>query len=374
MLMKAITGGGSWSTITGNPVTFSALSAPLKQLEVAFSPVQDLHGYDAPWPAGGGKNLSPTETVSLTTNTTTFIEVDGDGTESRNLVLSFQLNNASYASGSGALLGFYNGSTWTYFTPGQAKRVSDNVALNALPLPVSGRFYVVYSGVLPANHLSIYYESDSFGKWTGDDITDIMVEIGTTPTSYAPYSNICPISGWSSLTVYHSGADTSDPRSISISIGQTVYSGYVDVVTGVGEINWVKDVYDGSGDETWGYTISENPAAFYTQISHPMDSPQSMGNYLKRVTTFGAVSGFSYLIHSNQIRLSDMGGECADTTQAGAIAKLRAYLAANPFEVVHEIPTPITIQLTPQEVESLAGDNTMWSNANQPITVEYRKN
>lgn len=197
-----------------------------------FSPTQDLHGYDKPWPAGGGKNLSPTETVALTTNTTTFIEVDGDGTESRNLVLSFQLNNASYASGSGAFLGFYNGSTWTYCTPGQAKRVSDNVALNALPLPVSGRFYVVYSGVLPANHLSIYYESDSFGKWTGDDITDIMVEIGTTPTSYAPYSNICPPEGFNIW----------DPTAEEF---VQVYAGYVNTNTRELYLRPVYTEYDG---------------------------------------------------------------------------------------------------------------------------------
>ena len=49
-------GGGSWTTITGNPVSFTARNAPLRKLSVAFSPKQDLHGYDSPWPAGGGVN------------------------------------------------------------------------------------------------------------------------------------------------------------------------------------------------------------------------------------------------------------------------------------------------------------------------------
>ena len=30
---------------------------PIKELEINIDPVQDLHGYDYPWPAGGGKNL-----------------------------------------------------------------------------------------------------------------------------------------------------------------------------------------------------------------------------------------------------------------------------------------------------------------------------
>ena len=37
-----------WATITGNPVTFTAKAAPLRQLKVAFSPVQNLNGYDSP--------------------------------------------------------------------------------------------------------------------------------------------------------------------------------------------------------------------------------------------------------------------------------------------------------------------------------------
>ena len=40
-----------WDTAIGNPVTFNTLMAyPLRQLSVAFSPKQDLHGYDSPSP------------------------------------------------------------------------------------------------------------------------------------------------------------------------------------------------------------------------------------------------------------------------------------------------------------------------------------
>ena len=39
-----------YSTVSGNPVMFTAIHPDLlKQLKVAFSPVQDLHGYDSPW-------------------------------------------------------------------------------------------------------------------------------------------------------------------------------------------------------------------------------------------------------------------------------------------------------------------------------------
>lgn len=44
-------------TVTGNPASFEASgNGKLLSLSVPFSPIQDLHGYDHPWPAGGGKN------------------------------------------------------------------------------------------------------------------------------------------------------------------------------------------------------------------------------------------------------------------------------------------------------------------------------
>ena len=47
-----------WETVgPAAIVNFTAQrSAPLKSLLVSMSPVQDLHGYSSPWPAGGGVN------------------------------------------------------------------------------------------------------------------------------------------------------------------------------------------------------------------------------------------------------------------------------------------------------------------------------
>jgi hypothetical protein len=40
-------------------------------------------------------------------------------------------------------------------------------------------------------------------------------------------------------------------------------------------------------------------------------------------------------------------------------------------QLVYELATPITIQLTPEQLSSLAGENVMWSNVNGDITLEY---
>ena len=36
---------------------------PLKECVVNIEPIQNFHGYDAPWPAGGGKNLFSSEFI-----------------------------------------------------------------------------------------------------------------------------------------------------------------------------------------------------------------------------------------------------------------------------------------------------------------------
>lgn len=49
--------GNAIKTVTGAIVTFvTSKAAPLINLTATLSPSQDLHGYDSPWPAGGGAN------------------------------------------------------------------------------------------------------------------------------------------------------------------------------------------------------------------------------------------------------------------------------------------------------------------------------
>ena len=55
---SGVVGGAKWTTLTGAIVSFFAKkSAPINALSVTLEPQQDLHGQDAPYPAGGGVNL-----------------------------------------------------------------------------------------------------------------------------------------------------------------------------------------------------------------------------------------------------------------------------------------------------------------------------
>ena len=56
-----------------------AAAYPAEGLEFGIEPVQDLHGYDNPWPAGGGKNKFNTDFESPTVKNGTTITKLSDG-------------------------------------------------------------------------------------------------------------------------------------------------------------------------------------------------------------------------------------------------------------------------------------------------------
>lgn len=188
----------------------------MKSLKVSLEPVQDLNGYDAPWVGGAGKNLlspilydgmpyNPTvgTTVTLTESAT---QLAPDDNETFTITL---------------------GSTWTYKTllvpvekskrywitlgltsSGQAGTIRGYLDENFNILGKSNNTNATQNfneSLLPENWLTGdkgYYYILITNRGTANTtltITKPMVEVATSATSYAPYSNICPISGWDSV-------------------------------------------------------------------------------------------------------------------------------------------------------------------------------
>lgn len=74
----------SYEEKTGSIVQFEKTQenkAEISELNIDINPVQDLHGYDNPWPAGGGKNqYNPAEAEQgVWLDTTTGETVDANG-------------------------------------------------------------------------------------------------------------------------------------------------------------------------------------------------------------------------------------------------------------------------------------------------------
>ena len=53
-----------------------------------------------------------------------------------------------------------------------------------------------------------------------------------------------------------------------------------------------------------------------------------------------------------------------------SVADLKAYIAEHPLQVIYKLATPQTYQLTPTEVRTILGGNTIYTDAGN-VSVEY---
>ena len=187
-------------TATGAIASFDdgADGLPVKSLVVNVDPVQDLHGYDNPWPAGGGENvLDPNikftagTYLGLTLSTTDgyTISISGTATSSGsiatpniNLTDAIILPAGTYISKNGRLSLYKADGTWL-------SNQYSNVEFT-----INEPFYV----------RSVYFEITN-GNTYNISTFIALAKGSTVPTAWTPYSNICPISGWTEANVTRTG-------------------------------------------------------------------------------------------------------------------------------------------------------------------------
>lgn len=189
--------------------------------------------------------------------------------------------------------------------------------------------------------------SVSGGTVTPTDVTDFQLEKGSTATTYEPYN----------------------PASQTIQVSwQTeageVFDGYVDLVSGV-------------------LTVTHKSQTGFTRGSQ--DSSNKLYNIgtisdMKAYTTASAIS--PYFVDSMFEKMSVQGARIAETPSIahynkalyvggyiGKEAELDALLET--LQVKYELETPITYQLTPQQIKSLKDDITnAWCSIGD-VTLEY---
>ena len=185
--------------------------------------------------------------------------------------------------------------------------------------------------------------------YTANDEVWFQLEEGTSATPYEPYNG----------TTY------------TTSLGQTVYGGTLDVVSGKLTINKGYAEFDGSSDENWlwnannslagisinnGITITgDNQRNIYTQNNLFKDA-----SWVSRASADGTV-GLYFGRSTLFMKYS----------QFASVNDVKTFLASNPLQVVYTLETPTEIQLTPTEVTTLLGNNNIWADSGS-VEVEYR--
>lgn len=186
--------------------------------------------------------------------------------------------------------------------------------------------------------------------------------------------NVRPISGLTGLTIYRSGADTSDPTVYLISWqteAGTIYDGTLDVTTGV--LTATMAEVD-AGDASWIRYDTESAYAFYISITFgrvgvAREAPDFLASNYKAVDT---TSRSAFVNNGAELTA------CHVTGGRGFYVKDSRYTDAAAFKasmtgqkIVYVLAEPQTFQLSPTEVMLLQGENNLWSDANGDLSLTY---
>lgn len=176
----------------------------IKDLDVDLAIQQDLHGYDKPWPPGGGKNLCSVNEYS--------------GTQSAELTLEKSIPAGTYIVSALPTSSDTDASTCLIMF-----RYSNNNYTNGLQYSRGTRTDHQITFTSEVTKIALY-ASDTNAHSAGDTFTfkQIMVETGSTMTDYAPYSNISPIYPHTEVEVTRAGKNFLNPSAFLLN---TNYNG-----------------------------------------------------------------------------------------------------------------------------------------------------
>lgn len=183
-------------------------------------------------------------------------------------------------------------------------------------------------------------------------ISDIQFELGSTATSYSPYTG--------------ETVDVQFPAEAG-----TVYGGTLDVTTGELVVDKVKLSLTGEESPiTQGKTgnfYSVHVKADALPVSANTDVVDGISNVLiampARYNDTGTASNFA---------VNTSGRLIVNVYGATTLAEWKTFISNNDVTIVYPLATPLVYHLTPQEITALSGDNTVWADTGD-ITVTYRK-
>ena len=225
----------------------------------------------------------------------------------------------------------------------------DGVNTSRISLISNGANEIKYTPTQDIEYLNFYLgtETESIGAYV--IIKNLMVRPESiTDDTYAPYTGTTIPITWES-------------------IAGTVYGGTLDVVSGVLTVD--SFYYEVPADSVM--QASSGGYQYFSTPNRPVGvaySEAPVGLYCNRLPSVARSAtrtnawGIAYDtgVDRLQMKLQDI------TTQADA----RAWVTDNPLQVVYKLATPQTYQLTPTEVRTLLGGNSIYTDAGD-VSVEY---
>jgi len=191
--------------------------ANLKKCVVEIDPVQDLHGYEYPWPPGGGKNLIPfpyymmNQTVKgMTLSVASDQKITITGTAESGEANIVFVDRMSLKAGTYTISrkGTHTGNLRLYVYD-----QTNSTVLTVLETEQTTKTFTIESDL---DYVRIYYNKTASNINTMNYSEYLQLESGSSETAFAPYSNICPISGRTEMEVMKGGKNIYDNSTYEI--------------------------------------------------------------------------------------------------------------------------------------------------------------
>ena len=337
------------NSASGSIASFSdgADNRKIRSLVVNIEPVQDLHGYDNPWPAGGYKNL-----ILMTVENIKAINILGSWNGMvytyNNVVFTVIVDNGGNIEGI-KTEGIASAET-DFYACGSKAYPAGTYILNGCPEGGSPSTFRIFG-------TNIGGDNGNGATGTVDGIKETSVRIniksGTntnglvfkpmlrasnvSDSTFAPYSNICPIAGWTGCKIEKTGEnlfnknapDINERHALSPSSGNEYISqnwdvsGFIKIKggskyisSGIGEANDVC-FYDAnknyiSGNSNFSNAITAPANAVYLKIDYKrtkVDTTQvEEGNSASPYKPFGTAISITFKDENNNT-LTVFGGE-----------------------------------------------------------------
>lgn len=202
--------------VSGNPAQCYPVAGYPLGVSVSWEPTQEGSGDS--YPAGGGPQLLDISKCTATVDKPygVTVTIDGDIIEVSGVPSAEVTATGNYS--------------FAVATSGQEELRGKGYKVTAWP--IKGKVSSAW-GLRTADESSLAISAE-LSPGVNTDIQLRLMVSKDTPSSYAPYENIRPISGRDSVTVQR----TEDGLNRTLTLPETVYGGTVDAVTGEGGKTW----------------------------------------------------------------------------------------------------------------------------------------
>ena len=164
-------------------------------------------------------------------------------------------------------------------------------------------------------------------------------------------------------------------QTVTIDLDGTRYGGTLNVLTGTMTVDRAYVEFDGSEDEAW-YKISGGKPAYTNVIKNLINPPASASVKADLISNEFVVETSGQTWNANVIGIgSSSAGVISislhnDQTET-SVAEIQQFLAQSPAQVVYKLKTPLTVQLTPSQMQTLLGENHLFADTGD-VAVTYR--